>query len=176
MNMSNELYHFGIKGMKWGVRRFQNPDGTYTLAGKKRYGIGQASSKAENLKAKARSWYQKNKTVVNRIAAIGAEAMAANAGKRYLERKYGDRVVSVGRKIDAKLNSNGAIAKLNEKGREYASYRFTGGPAGGAYYISNEVGRAIGGKAVGPFLGVMGGEFAKDYYLANKRRKTRKWE
>lgn len=33
----NELYHHGIKGQKWGVRRFQNPDGTLTMAGKKRY-------------------------------------------------------------------------------------------------------------------------------------------
>lgn len=36
---SNELYHHGIKGQKWGVRRFQNPDGTLTAAGKIRYGI-----------------------------------------------------------------------------------------------------------------------------------------
>lgn len=33
----NELYHHGIKGMKWGVRRFQNEDGSLTSAGKKRY-------------------------------------------------------------------------------------------------------------------------------------------
>lgn len=33
----NELYHHGIKGQKWGVRRFQNPDGTLTADGKKRY-------------------------------------------------------------------------------------------------------------------------------------------
>ena len=35
--MEYELYHAGIKGMKWGVRRYQNKDGTLTDAGKKRY-------------------------------------------------------------------------------------------------------------------------------------------
>lgn len=37
---SNELYHHGIKGMKWGRRRFQNSDGSLTAAGRKRYSGG----------------------------------------------------------------------------------------------------------------------------------------
>lgn len=35
--MYGELYHHGIKGMHWGIRRFQNKDGTLTNAGKTRY-------------------------------------------------------------------------------------------------------------------------------------------
>ena len=34
-NYTNELSHHGIKGMKWGVRRYQNKDGTLTSEGKK---------------------------------------------------------------------------------------------------------------------------------------------
>lgn len=36
MEYTNSLEHHGIQGQKWGVRRFQNPDGTYTSAGKER--------------------------------------------------------------------------------------------------------------------------------------------
>lgn len=37
MEYEYELYHHGIKGMKWGIRRFQKKDGSLTPAGKKRY-------------------------------------------------------------------------------------------------------------------------------------------
>ena len=35
--LNNELYHHGIKGQKWGVRRFQNTDGSLTSSGRQRY-------------------------------------------------------------------------------------------------------------------------------------------
>ena len=36
----DELYHHGVKGQRWGLRRFQNEDGSLTDAGRNRYGIG----------------------------------------------------------------------------------------------------------------------------------------
>lgn len=35
--VGGELYHHGIKGQKWGLRRYQNPDGSYTEEGRRRY-------------------------------------------------------------------------------------------------------------------------------------------
>lgn len=45
-----ELRHYGIKGQRWGQRRFQEEDGTYTAAGKERY--GRVSGKASGKKMK----------------------------------------------------------------------------------------------------------------------------
>ena len=35
---TDAISHHGIKGQRWGIRRFQNPDGTLTEEGRKRYG------------------------------------------------------------------------------------------------------------------------------------------
>lgn len=43
------LYHYGIKGMRWGVRRYQNKDGTLTAAGKRRYSDSFSGSVSEDL-------------------------------------------------------------------------------------------------------------------------------
>lgn len=56
---SNELYHHGIKGQKWGVRRFQNKDGSLTSAGKKRYAV------SGNIKSKKAIPYETTKYYVN---------------------------------------------------------------------------------------------------------------
>ena len=50
---SNELYHHGILGQKWGVRRFQNKDGSYTEAGRTRYATKQTKEELKYVKRSA---------------------------------------------------------------------------------------------------------------------------
>ena len=38
---NDELYHHGVKGQRWGIRRYQNPDGSYTDVGRRHYGLGE---------------------------------------------------------------------------------------------------------------------------------------
>lgn len=70
--------HYGILGMKWGVRRYQNEDGTLTEAGKRRYKTGEPSkaSKTEERKQQKQlkaAQKEYDKFVANRKKALTAE-------------------------------------------------------------------------------------------------------
>lgn len=66
--VNGELRHWGIKGQKWGQRRYQNKDGTLTPAGKKRYAKEMEKLKKEEqvLKNKRRTQAQLNKLETQR--------------------------------------------------------------------------------------------------------------
>ena len=53
--MNNYIKHHGIKGQKWGVRRFQNKDGSLTPAGKQKYGSKENFEKQYPEERKART-------------------------------------------------------------------------------------------------------------------------
>ena len=81
-----ELYHYGVKGMKWGIRRYQNKDGTLTSKGKKRYEKSNDNSNGEDeiKNNKAR------KILTKRNIAIGATVVGASLaamGAMYVYKK-----------------------------------------------------------------------------------------
>ena len=58
---SDELFHHGIKGQRWGIRRYQNPDGSLTPEGKRKYGTIENYRKLQSIKAKNNSSDRKSK-------------------------------------------------------------------------------------------------------------------
>lgn len=76
--MENELMHWGVKGMRWGIRRYQNKDGSLTQAGKKRYDKEMGKLKAEEKILKKR---QKTQDKLNKLEAKRKEVKALREGK-----------------------------------------------------------------------------------------------
>lgn len=84
------LMHHGIKGQKWGVRRFQNANGSLTSAGKKRSG---SKSDYKSTKEYQRDRKDFGRRGANRIAKNQAKGMDRKAARYYEQdrRKYGER-------------------------------------------------------------------------------------
>lgn len=101
--METTLSHHGILGQKWGVRRYQNKDGTWTSAGKKRYGDdAQETSKAQN--------NTKKKVAIG--VAAGTATVAGVVLTAYLVKKMGNKNIS--ELADSVENGKKAVEKILE--------------------------------------------------------------
>lgn len=109
----NYLIHHGIKGQKWGVRRFQNADGTRTVAGKRRYRSGELTLEENEL--------GKISKLIGKLSPRAAENQAKSLSfsvKDKTGRKVGNLFLD--RKSSDELNINWIDIKKTYRGRGYA--------------------------------------------------------
>lgn len=104
---SADLCHYGIKGMKWGVRRFQNKDGSLTSAGRKR----------KNLDVSDDSSIKRTRSIGKKVAA-GTIATASVAAAAYYVHKHPEAIGKVVSKFrGAKFND--VKSKAVDSGKKY---------------------------------------------------------
>lgn len=89
---NGELMHFGVKGMKWGIRRYQNEDGSLTEKGRKRAAKGvkkQEKIRSRQETIKEDTSYQKERvtSATKNRQSINAEKLTSTVEKNRIDRK-----------------------------------------------------------------------------------------
>ena len=112
----SELYHFGIKGQKWGVRRYQNADGSLTEVGKSHYNKSYSRSVTK---------LKKKKTKVNKLN-LKSDKYQLKSDKafeksyRTISEKRSDKLKGKGYKFKRKASRyNYKASKVTKSGEKY---------------------------------------------------------
>ena len=138
--MNDELYHYGILGMRWGVRRYQKKDGTLTNSGKKRYdkemerlkaeekvikNKKRTQSKLEKLEAKRKSVEElkknSNKPKEKSVKEYSDAELREIVNRLQLEKQYKDlspKQVSIGKTVVNRIVKNVVVPAAEEMGKQ----------------------------------------------------------
>ena len=160
---SDELYHHGIKGQRWGVRRFQNPDGSLTGAGRKRLGYSERREikRQEKIKKKTEKYkkqytddyneyilakkyaQQENEKAIkkNKKSAIDPTYVkqAAEAYEKALDKVYATKIDSLYDKKAKKSKEYKRAVRIVNSYRQDAYYN--------GYYVQESLGSGMSRRA-----------------------------
>lgn len=119
----NELYHYGIKGQRWGVRHYLNADGTLTPEGISRYGNIQDKNQLKALEKREIPFFMTESTVASLYRGEDRDLMKKNdrAQKRYekLAAKAKDLADTDIKVLNAKRKADEASGKLKEFDKKF---------------------------------------------------------
>ena len=116
---TSTLAHYGVKGMKWGVRRYQNYDGTYIKRGLERYRKAEKEyESSKNKKKRLREGYERRENSYSdyKISANQYKKSKSELKKAYKSLKQ-DRAADIGRELYASgktISGNNASATRNQ--------------------------------------------------------------
>lgn len=111
----NLIVHYGILGMKWGIRRYQNKDGSLTAAGKKR--LEKLDKEREALTSGTKSSSSSSSTQTKNISDMSLDELRSTVQRMQLEKAYRElspKRVSKGRAFINKVAKDVVAPVLTE--------------------------------------------------------------
>lgn len=182
--MYNELYHTGVFGMRWGVRRYQNKDGTLTKEGlRRKKAMSRYQQKINYMDKKATTYVSKHDFADKKIVRMQRKLKrkgANNVSVRFDNKlaklinkreKYSDVVKTIDKRIKktaAKILKNGYNIRIDDVAKMYRNpNRLSKSPAWGHSYTLTESDKKRG--TVSSYSGQNG----MNHVLGNESKKRR---
>lgn len=159
---NGELYHFGVKGMKWGVRRYRNYPGTYTQRGVKRFDKAMSDYDDANSKFKSTKSAYKNKQATK--LEVNQAKRSRKTAERELKNQYkklkNDKLADQGKELyrnNKRITSNNQTVSLMTA----------------ATAIATKVLYDSGDKKMAEVAAIGGGTLTAAYYLVTEYQNRR---